>query len=136
MAYEQNGQYENAISALQSALPYSPDNTFALASLGHVYAVSGNETKARETIEHLNVLAARKYVSPYAVAEIYTALDEKERALAELEKAADERSWRLIFAGVNPRFDKLKRAPRFLKILKKINLDKSLGGGFAQKVKI
>jgi hypothetical protein len=34
-------------------------------------------------------------------------------------KAAAERSWRLIFAGVNPRFDKLRPARRFLNILKK-----------------
>jgi DNA-binding winged helix-turn-helix (wHTH) protein/TolB-like protein/Flp pilus assembly protein TadD len=128
MAYEQNGQSEEAVSALRRALLLSPDNTFALASLGHVYAVSGNEKRARETIEYLNVLAAQKYVSPYGMAEIYTALDEKEQALAELEKAAAERSWWLIFAGVNPRFDKLRPAPRFLNILKKINLDKFPGG--------
>ncbi|HVE57649.1 MAG TPA: tetratricopeptide repeat protein [Pyrinomonadaceae bacterium] len=128
MAYEQIGQNEDAVSTLHRALSYSPDNTFALASLGHVYAVSGREKKARETIEYLRVLAAKKYVSPYGMAEIYTALDEKEQALAELEKAAAERSWWLIFAGVNPRFDKLRPARRFLNILKKINLDKFQGG--------
>jgi DNA-binding winged helix-turn-helix (wHTH) protein/TolB-like protein/Flp pilus assembly protein TadD len=129
MAFEQNGRYEEAISALRRALQFSPDNTFALASLGHVYAVSGNEKKSRETIEYLNALAAQKYVSPYGMAEIYTALGEKEQALGELEKAGKERSWWLIFAGVNPRFDKLRQEPRFLNVLKKINLDKYSGGG-------
>jgi TolB-like protein/Flp pilus assembly protein TadD len=128
MAYEQNGQYEDAVSALRRALSYSPDNTFALASLGHAYAVSGSAKKACETIEYLKVHAAKKYVSHYGMAEIYTALDEKEQALAELEKAAEERSWWLIFTGVNPRFDKLRVTRHFLNILRKINLDEFFGG--------
>jgi len=122
MAYEQNGQYEDAVSEAQKALSYTPDNTFALASLGYIYAVSGDEEKARETIEHLNRESNKRYVSPYGMAEIYAGLKEKEQALTQLEKAAAERSWWLIFAGVNHRFDNLRDEPRFQEILRKMNL--------------
>ena len=122
MAYEQNGQYENAAVEVQKALSYTPDSTFALASLGYIYAVSGDEEKAREIIEHLNRESHKRYVSPYGLAELYAGLKEKEQALTQLEKAAAERSWWLIFAGVNHRFDTLRDEPRFQEILRQMNL--------------
>ena len=122
MAYEQNGQYEDAVSEFRRALSYTPDNTFALASLGYIYAVSGDGEKASETIEQLNRESNKRYVSPYGMAEIYVGLKEKEQALTQLEKAAAERSWWLIFAGVNHRFDNLRDEPRFQEILRKMNL--------------
>ncbi|MDQ3373555.1 MAG: tetratricopeptide repeat protein, partial [Acidobacteriota bacterium] len=121
MAYEQNGQYEDAISLFRRALSYTPGNTFALASLGYIYAVSGDEEKAREIIERLKVESNKRYVSPYGMAETYAGLKEKEQALTQLEKAAAEHSWWLVFAGVNPRFDSLRDEPRFREILRKIN---------------
>lgn len=123
MAYEQNGQYEEAASSFRHALSLTPDNTFALASLAHIYAVSGDKAKAREIMEQLNVESHKRYVSPYGMAETYAGLNEKEQALTHLEKAAAERSWWLIFAGVNPRFETLRGEKRFLKILQKLNLE-------------
>ncbi|MEO6588628.1 MAG: tetratricopeptide repeat protein, partial [Pyrinomonadaceae bacterium] len=119
MAYEQNGQYEEAASSFRRALSLTPDSTFALASLGYIYAVSGDKEKAREIIEQLNVESNKRYVSPYGMAETYAGLNEKEQALTHLEKAVAERSWWLIFVGVNPRFDSLRDEPRFLEILQK-----------------
>jgi TolB-like protein/DNA-binding winged helix-turn-helix (wHTH) protein/Tfp pilus assembly protein PilF len=121
MAYEQNGQYEEAVAAFRHALSFAPDNTFALASLGHVYAVSGNEEKSREIIGKLENGSPERYVSPYGMAEIYAGLKDYDRALKYLELAAEERSWWLIFADVNPRFDTLRRDPRVRKILLKMN---------------
>jgi len=122
MAYEQNGQFDEAIAEFHWALSLTPGNTFALASLGYIYAASGDEEKARETIEHLNRESNKRYVSPYGMAEIYAGLKEKEPALTHLEKAAAEHSWWLIFADVNHRFDNLRDEPRFQEILRKINL--------------
>jgi len=39
--------------------------------------------------------------------------------LTQLEKAAAEHLWWLVFAGVNPRFDSLRDEPRFLEIRRK-----------------
>lgn len=121
MAYEQNGQYENAVSEFRQALLLTPDNTFARASLGYIYAVSGDEENARETIEHLTRESSEKYVSPYGMAELYAGLKDNPQALTQLEKAAEEHSRWLIFADVNPRFDNLRDEPRFKKILQKMN---------------
>ena len=122
MAYEQNGQYEDAAAEAQKALSLTPDSTFALASLGYIYAASGDAEKARETIKHLNRESHKRYVSPYGMAELYAGLKEKERALTQLEKAAAEHSWWLIFAAVNHRFNNLRDEPRFKEILRQLNL--------------
>jgi TolB-like protein/Flp pilus assembly protein TadD len=123
MAYEQNSQFEEAVSATRLALSCAPDNTFSLTSLAHIYAVSGNEEKAWEIIERLKIESNKRYVTPYGMAEIYAGLKEKEQALTQLEKAFAERSWWLVSVGVNPRFDGLRSEPRFLKILQIMNLD-------------
>jgi DNA-binding winged helix-turn-helix (wHTH) protein/TolB-like protein/tetratricopeptide (TPR) repeat protein len=122
MAYEQNGQYEEAVSATRQALLYAPDNTFALTSLAHIYAVSGNEEESQEIVERLKIESNKKYITPYGMAEIYAGLKEKEKVLTYLEKAFAERSWWLVSAGVNPRFADLREEPRFLEILQKMNL--------------
>jgi len=122
MAYEQNGQYEDAVSEAQKALSYTPDNTFALASLGYIYAVSGDAEKAWDTVEHLKRESNERYVSPYGMAELYAGLKEKEQALTHLEKAAAEHSWWLVFADVNHRFDSLRDEPRFQEILRRMSL--------------
>ena len=57
------------------------------------------------------------------MAEIYAGLKEKEQALTQLEKAFEERSWWLVFASINLRFDSLRGEPRFLEILQKMNLN-------------
>jgi DNA-binding winged helix-turn-helix (wHTH) protein/tetratricopeptide (TPR) repeat protein len=121
MAYEQNGQFADAVSEFRRALALAPDSTFARASLGYIYAASGDEKKARETIKYLNRESNQRYVSPYGMAELYAGLKEKEQALTQLEKAAEEHSWWLVFADVNPRFDCLQDEPRFKKILQKMN---------------
>ncbi len=123
MAYEQNGQYEDAILTTNQALLLAPNNTFALTSLAHIYAVSGRIEKSLEIVERLKDLSAKNYVTAYGMAEIYSGLQENDLALTQLEKAADEHSWWLVSAGVNPRFDRLRDEPRFLAVLRKINLD-------------
>lgn len=86
MAYEQNGQFQHAIAEVVEALSLTPDNTFARSLLGYIYAVSGNEDKAREIFAHLNRESNKRYVSPYGMAELCAGLKEKEQALTHLEK--------------------------------------------------
>jgi tetratricopeptide (TPR) repeat protein len=117
-AYEQQGKFSDAIAELKQSNRLT-DNPQALASLGHAYAVSGGRTETQKVIVELQDSAAkRRYVSPYDIATIYAGLQEKEQALAWLEKAYEERSgWLALWIKVDPKFDKLRSDPRFHNLL-------------------
>ncbi len=58
----------------------------------------------------------------YPVAAIYSALGEKEKALALLEKAYDERDAWMDYLAIDPRFDGLRSDSRFTNLLRRMNL--------------
>ena len=57
--YEQKGLFEQAISELKTGLRLSSDNTFALAKLGHGYAMAGRRDEAHAVLNQLNAYRAK-----------------------------------------------------------------------------
>jgi eukaryotic-like serine/threonine-protein kinase len=123
-AYEQKGMFEEAIAALQRAITVTKgaDKTLAMASLGHVYAVSGKKTEARKTLAELQRLSEHSYVPATDVALVYAGLGEKDKAFAWLDKAYEEHSFSLSNLKVEPRFDPLRSDPRYADLLRRIGL--------------
>jgi hypothetical protein len=54
---------------------------------------------------------------------IYVGLNEKEQAISWLEKAVEERYFRVLTIKVDPRFDGLHSDSRYKAILKKLRLE-------------
>jgi hypothetical protein len=73
-------------------------------------------------LEIVQTQALTRYVYAHRFAELHMRLGEHEQALHWLEKACDERSARIIWAGVNPLFDPLQTEPRFLALLQRMRL--------------
>ena len=109
----QEGMHAEAIDEFQTALRILPDTPFVLASLGHAYAVDGQQREALQVIDELHDLAGRHYVSPYHIATIYAGLAEHDLAFQYLERAYSERAHWLIYLNVVPLFDGLREDPRF-----------------------
>ncbi len=120
--YEQRRMYETAISEFQKGISLSGGGTYALARLGHAYAVAGRRGEAQMVLNQLNDLSKQKYVSPYDIGMIYAGLGENDRAFAWLEKAYEERSVALYFLKVEPSLDPLRSDPRFHDLLRRIGL--------------
>jgi len=118
---EQQQKYEEAIAELQKARQLD-ETPIMLALLGHVYAASGRRSEAQKIIDELNTLSKRMYVDPYFLAEIHTALGERDRAIQELERAYDEHSSWLLWLKVEPKFDSLRSDPRFANLVRRIGL--------------
>ncbi len=70
----------------------------------------------------LNEIEKTKSVSHFWESIIYAALGEKDKALAELEKAYQARDWFLQRLKVDPFFDSLRDDPRFAVMVKRIGL--------------
>jgi eukaryotic-like serine/threonine-protein kinase len=120
LAYEQKGMYRETIAEFQQAVNNSNRSPLAVASLGHAYAVSGNNAEARQVLSEMKALLERRYVSTYGIAIIHVGLGEKEQALQWLAKANEERNIELVWMKVDPRLDPLRDDPRFEELLRKV----------------
>src|SRR5579864_902459 len=123
LAYEQKGMPAEAIAELEKADALSKDGSVnTLASLGHAYAIAGQQSKAKQILSELNTRSKQKPISSYQFALIFTGLGEKDRAFDALEKAFRERSTLLTYLKMDDRFDPLRPDPRFADLLRRIGL--------------
>jgi eukaryotic-like serine/threonine-protein kinase len=124
LAYLQKSMYREAMAEFKKALAISPDDIAALALMGRADAMSGRRVDAQKVLGQLNEVAKHKYVPSWAVAEVYAALGEKDKAFERLEKAYEERSIGFGSAAikVSPFWDPLRSDPRFQDLLRRMNL--------------
>jgi tetratricopeptide (TPR) repeat protein len=118
---EQKQRYEEAISELQKARQLN-ETPIMLALLGHVYAVTGKRSEAQKVLTQLAKQSKQTYVDRYFVAQIYTALGDRNKAFQELDKAYEEHSSWLVWLKVEPKFDSLRSDPRFTNLVQRIGL--------------
>jgi len=124
MVYRERAMYEEAIEAFQKARTFDEGNTWVTAELGHAYAVSGNRSEAQKVLDELEQLSKRSYVPPDNIALVYLGLGKKNLTFEYLEKAYEDRSVGLSWLKADPIFDSLRSDPRFIKLLKKVGLEK------------
>jgi DNA-binding winged helix-turn-helix (wHTH) protein/TolB-like protein/Flp pilus assembly protein TadD len=119
--YEDEGDYNRAISEYENAVRLSEGDAYYQASLGHAFAMSGKIAGAMKILKHLEELSARKYIPPYAIALIYIGLGDKERGLDWLEKASQDRSTSMAYLKVDPAMGRLRTEPRFAALVQQTN---------------
>ncbi len=117
-----NGKYDEAISVARRVAPDSPFGWLSAVVIGQAYAKEGKRAEAEQQISMLRELANTRYVRPYYIASIYAALDDKDKAFAELEKSFVERDCYIGRITVDPFMDPLRDDPRFKDLLKRMNL--------------
>jgi len=103
-----------AVDLSRSELPF-------FAHLGYALARRRKRGAARKIIMQLVKGSGKRYVSPYLIALIYTALDERDSAFKWLEKACSERTARLTELG-DPPFDRLRPDHRFRKLAHRVGI--------------
>jgi TolB-like protein/DNA-binding winged helix-turn-helix (wHTH) protein/Tfp pilus assembly protein PilF len=121
-AYEQKGMLEEAIAAFERACSLAGGGSMYAASLAHALGVAGRRAEALKVMEDLNTRAGRGFVSSYDLAIARLGLGDKDKAFELLSAAVEERSPRVAFLGVEPRFGGLRGDPRFRALLRSIGL--------------
>jgi tetratricopeptide (TPR) repeat protein len=118
-SYDAKGMYPESLAISEKTL----GATFPLlAPMGYAYAKTGRRREAEEVINRLKEREKTSYIINYWVAVIYAALEEKDAAFAELEKAYQARDWFLPRLKTDPFMDNLRDDPRFKDLLKRLNL--------------
>ena len=123
-ALEFSGDIEEAIREYEAAIRLS-GATAADASVGraNALAVAGNREEALAILDQLQRRRAERFTSPWGIASIYARLGEHEEALSWLERAYAEHDPPLVWLKVHPRFDALRGNPRFVALLRQMNLE-------------
>ena len=120
--YLQKGMYAEAIAELRKAVSLSGESTVALAMLGHALASAGMEGEANEILRKLLERSRTTYVPSYWIAVIYNGFRDREKVLAWLARAHEERSSWLAWVKVEPRFDWLRGDTEFDSLVRKLGL--------------
>jgi Flp pilus assembly protein TadD len=120
LAYIQKQMFDEAIVELNEAIKLSGDNPIFLANLARGYAESNRREKAAKLLDNLKKRSVPSSPLATEIAMIYTALGDKDQAMAWLEKGYEER----FNPGVleRPCFDRLRSDPRFQNLMRLIGL--------------
>jgi tetratricopeptide (TPR) repeat protein len=107
------GDLAGSVSALQKAIDHSGGTPEIKASLAQTLARQGNADGARRLLAELSADGATRHVSPCLLAQVRVALDERDAALDDLERAVATRDPELVFIGARPAYAPLRGQPRF-----------------------
>src|ERR1700687_6162519 len=122
-AYLYKSKHESTLAAMKKGLELSAGTAGHAASPGGGDAAAGSRGEGERGDDELQLqeCSRTQYLSPYVVARIYTALDQREEAFRCLERAYEERAAWMAWLNVEPRFDNLRPAPRFRDLLRRMN---------------
>jgi TolB-like protein/Flp pilus assembly protein TadD len=118
----EKGLFDEAIREVETAVRLSGESTMSLAVLAHAYASDRRTKEAQAVLTRLVRRARTQYVPSYWVAMVHVGLNDRDRAFEWLGRAERERSAWLAWAGVEPRFDRLRGDSRFARLLRRLRL--------------
>jgi len=125
-AYFGKGIYEEALTAYEKAEKLPQGRVRAKAGIATVRASTGRMDEARSILTELLELRKKRYVRPIYLAYVYLALGEPDQCFKWLNKAYEERDEFLSLINSDPILEALdiRSDPRYIELLKKMNLDK------------
>jgi TolB-like protein/tetratricopeptide (TPR) repeat protein len=119
--YFLTGKREMAEKELQTALGFRI-RKYDRESVGWTMAALGHEEEARRILREIEADKETPYLSATFRAGIYSMLGEKEKAIALLEQDFADSPTTFLFRFRNPLYDPLRDDPRFVSMVKKLNL--------------
>jgi len=122
-ACRDSGKSEEGIVYQRRAVELSGGAPQMLGWLGLSLAQGGNTAEARALLQRLEAIAAKTYVSPSAFVWTLVGLGEFDEALAQIERAIDDRDALIIPIKTYPCLDPLRSDPRFQALVRKMNLE-------------
>lgn len=117
MVLDQMGRTDEAVAEFTIAVEHSDSSALTRAHLAYGLARRGDKTKAAEILHSLLSLRQKRYFSPYWIAVIHTALNDRPEALKWLETAKTEHCTWFVFAHQDPKFAALRSDARFQRLM-------------------
>jgi len=119
-AYEQLGKFDEALASAQKLINGAGDHRLDRRSLARIYARMGRRREAMEIVQAIERDGALGGAE-FALAAIYSALGDRDHAIAALERGVQQRS---VLAVVfrDPQLDPLRSDPRFQQLMRRAGL--------------
>lgn len=115
------GNYEKAADYLKLRTVKSRNENW---TLGYVQGRLGNKTEAGRIAEVLiKKKQSRVFVPAFMIGYIYLGMNELDEAFKWFELAIEERTGWLGYLHIDPAFDNVKSDPRYLDLIKRVNLE-------------
>jgi DNA-binding winged helix-turn-helix (wHTH) protein/Flp pilus assembly protein TadD len=118
-ARQQMGQTDHALEALGEAARLSNGNSKPVSLSAYILATIGRVREAREMLVALEQRAQSRYVPPCAMALVYAGLNDDARVFEWLDNALTVRDVHLIYAPVDPKWDRFRKDERFETLLRR-----------------
>jgi TolB-like protein/Tfp pilus assembly protein PilF len=116
------GKWQEAVETFATASALSPGSPLTTGYIGHALAASGRTNEAHEQLARLEELSKEKFVSSFYRGLIHLGLKATDQALDCFERAFVERESWLPTIATFPIFDGLRSDPRFVALVRKMNL--------------
>jgi aspartate/tyrosine/aromatic aminotransferase len=118
----QTGRHNEAQAELQTAAALSGNSPLYLAQIAVANAADGRRPEALRIVAQLQDISRERYVSPYALAQVYAVLSDKEHTFKWLQTAYDDRAVWMSYLAVDPVFDRFRSDQRFQNLLRHVGL--------------
>jgi serine/threonine-protein kinase len=119
---EQRKDFDESAAAFRRAVDLAPQAPRMQGALARTLALSGKTETARHMLQRLAERAAERYVSPFEFVTITFALGDVDDGYRWLTKACDDRCFELLAMAYDPRFDALRKDPRFAAIARRVGV--------------
>ncbi len=121
--YVEKGQFKDALEQIQKCRRTGGDPSWTWAWEAYVYGRAGEPAKARRALEELKRSIPRMRGDPVPpLISAYAGMNDRENALAMLQKAYLEHSNVLTSLKVDPAYDSFRSDPRFQDLLRRVGL--------------
>jgi TolB-like protein/tetratricopeptide (TPR) repeat protein len=116
----QVGDREKARQLIEGTRPDSGAQLPMMAGVAEVLASIGETKQAKQIADAFKLLSADTDISRFRQALLALALGDMEQSLSLLTQSAEDREAELVWIGVEPRFDSIRKEPIFEAIVKKV----------------
>ncbi len=115
-ALDHAGQWEEGLAQYRLARTLSPDILWIRADEARCLALHGQVEEAAAILADFERIRENQYVDAYHIALLLDALGKRDQAFQELERAYEEGSYALLFAGLDAKAEGLRSDPRFARL--------------------